>query len=122
MTSMDYKITTIGHVGSMSFEKADPVFNNVFLSLMIERGSLFHNRAFGSRLHLLKRHKITPDIVDLATGYVQEALEWLKKSGRTKAITTLVVMDKKKFRLNLSIDVEVGEGNRQSFTIFYSVI
>lgn len=49
-------------------------------------GDSYRDRPIGSRLWLLSREKATPDTLERARGYAEEALEWLKKSGRVTAI------------------------------------
>jgi phage gp46-like protein len=58
---MDFKILTDDDatVGQMTFDPAGDIMNNVYLSLVVKRGSWFQNPEFGSRLHLLQRAKNT---------------------------------------------------------------
>ena len=58
------------------FAKADNILNNLYLSIVVRKGSFFFNTDFGSRLHLLK--KLTDKNVALAKNYVDEALQWIR--------------------------------------------
>ncbi|EFQ7440149.1 hypothetical protein HZ461_004748, partial [Salmonella enterica] len=49
-------------------------------------GDSYRDRPIGSRLWLLSREKATPDTLERARGYAEEALEWLKTAGRVSAI------------------------------------
>jgi len=73
------------------FAKANNILNNIFLSIMIERGSFFFNTDFGSRLHLLK--KMTDRNVALAKSYIDEALQWILDTGKAKTIETRTERD-----------------------------
>ena len=56
---MDFAIETAQGHGIMTFHPAENIMNNIYLSLMIPKGSCFWNPEFGSRLHELKRSKDT---------------------------------------------------------------
>lgn len=121
---MDFKIYTEDTVGQMTFDKADNIFNNVFLSLMIEKGSFFQNPDFGSRLHLLKRAKNTEKTAALAEEYCKEALQWLIDTGRAKKIEVFTQRDRLQDlnRLKLLIEVTQSDGKPVSFETFVEVV
>jgi len=87
---MDFSLNIDNRTGlaGMTFEMATDgnLANNVYLSLMIKRGSFFQNPAFGSRLHLLQRAKNTSRTEALAVEYCKEALQWLIDVGRVAEI------------------------------------
>lgn len=121
---MDFKIMTEDAIGQMTFDKADNIFNNVFLSLMIEKGSFFQNPEFGSRLHLLKRAKNTEKTAALAEEYCKEALQWLIDAGRAKKIEVFTQRDRLQDlnRLKLLVEVTQADGRQVSFETFVEVV
>ena len=121
---MDFKITTDGITGQMTFEKADSITNNIYLSLMVEKGSFFQNTDFGSRLHLLKRAKNTEKTAALAEEYCKEALQWLLNIGRATKINVYSERDRLQDlnRLKLLIEVTQSDGRQISFQTFTEVV
>lgn len=121
---MDFKIYAENAAGQMTFDKADNIFNNVFLSLMIEKGSFFQNPEIGSRLHLLKRAKNTEKTAALAEEYCKEALQWLIDTGRAKKIDVFSQRDRLQDlnRLKLLIEVTQAGGRQVSFETFVEVV
>lgn len=121
---MDFKILTEDAVGQMTFDKSDSIMNNVFLSLMIEKGSFFQNPDFGSRLHLLKRAKNTEKTAALAEEYCKEALQWLIDTGRAKKIEVFTQRDRIQDlnRLKLLVEVTQADGRQVSFETFVEVV
>jgi phage gp46-like protein len=110
--------------GSMTLDKADSIMNNVYLSLMIRRGSWFQNLDFGSRLHLLHRAKNTERTAILAREYCKEALQWLLDTGRATAIEIDTERDRRidLCRLKLLVEVTQADGKKVSFTTYVEVI
>lgn len=121
---MDFKIYTEDAVGQMTFDKTDNIFNNVFLSLMIEKGSFFQNPEVGSRLHLLKRAKNTEKNAALAEEYSKEALQWLIDTGRARKINIYTQRDRIQDlnRLKLLVEVTQSDGRQVSFETFVEVV
>lgn len=101
--------TVSGLMGSLSAMKGsvtdDSLTTDVTISLFTDRraldsdtlpdgsddrrgwwGDSYRDRPIGSRLWLLSREKATPDTLERARGYAEEALEWLKTAGRVSAI------------------------------------
>lgn len=64
----------------------------------------YQGDAFGSRLWLLERAKLTPETVRLARSYAEEALAWLVTDGIAEAV-----------------DVEVSRQNRGALAIGVTV-
>ncbi len=82
---MDFNIDTTEAaqgLGAMSFDRSDDIMNNIFLSIMVKKGSFFARPSFGSRLHELARHKNTATTEALAKDYCAEALQWLIDAGK----------------------------------------
>lgn len=121
---MDFKIAIENGIGQMTFEKADNIMNNVFLSLMIRKGSFFQNPDFGSRLHLLKRAKNTAKTAALAEQYCKEALQWLIDNEKAKSIEVFSGRDMQQdlHRLKLLVEVTQMDGRQVSFDTFVEVV
>ena len=111
-------------LGAMTFEKADTILNNIYLSLIVRKGSFFQNTDFGSRLHLLKRAKNTEKTAALAEEYCKEALQWLLNIGRATKINVYSERDRLQDlnRLKLLIEVTQSDGRQISFETFAEII
>ena len=111
-------------IGAMTFEKADNIMNNIYLSLMIRRNSWFQNPDFGSRLHLLYRAKNTEHTARLAEEYCKEALQWLLNIGRATKIDIFTECDRivDLNRLKLLVEVTQADGSQVSFETFVEVL
>jgi phage gp46-like protein len=124
---MDFAITIEDRtgLGSMTFEKATTLMNNVYLSLMVQQGSFFANTKFGSRLYLLRRAKNTDTTKRLAIDYCKEALQWLINSGKAIAIDVYAERDRTQdlHRLKLLIEVTPYTGAEPvAFSTFIEVV
>lgn len=111
-------------ISSLTFDKAETIMNNVWLSLTVDKGSFFANPAFGSRLYLLQRAKLTPATIQLAEDYCKEALQWMLDSGKARAISVTAWRDATEFKYRLKLLVEVTPivGEQVAFTTFVTVI
>lgn len=123
---MDFAITinNATGLGQMTFDKATTIINNVYLSLMIKRGSFFADPEFGSRLHLLQRAKNTDQTMQLAIGYAKEALQWLIDTGKAIAVDVYAERDRTQNinRLKLLIEVTQANGQTVPYSHFVEVI
>ena len=121
---MDFLVETVDGLGEMTFTKAEDIRNNVFLSLVVRRGSFFQNPGFGSRLHLLKRAKNTVKTAQLAVEYAKEALQWLLDTGRAKKIEVTAERDVTQDLHRLKLLVEATQGNERkvTFSTFVEVV
>ncbi|MFH1028478.1 MAG: phage GP46 family protein [Pseudomonadota bacterium] len=121
---MDFAIDLTDGFPGMTYEPAETIMNNVYLSLMIERGSLFVNPEFGSRLHLLRRAKNTANTEILAREYCREALQWLLDSGRATDIQIESERDRTQdlHRLKLRVVVTQTNGRAVTFETFVEVV
>ncbi len=108
----------------MTFEKATGIGNNVYLSLMINRGAFVFAPDFGSRLYLLARAKNTPQTAALAEEYCREALAWLVETGRAAAVEVTSRADRGRdpHRLALHVSVTQANGQAVAFTTFVEVV
>jgi len=120
---MDFAIViNDGGQPEMSFDQATNIFNNIYLSLKVRRGSWFFDPQFGSRLHLLKKN--TPRAASLAEEYAREALQWLLDTGRATEIDVLAERDTLQdvSRLKLLVEVTQADGEQIVYTDFVGVV
>lgn len=119
---MDFKIDIEQGtgLGQMTFEKATDITNNIYLSLMIRKGSFFGNPDLGSRLHLLQRAKNTEKNAALAEQYCKEALQWLLDTSRAEKID--IYSQREKDRLKLLVEATQSDGKNVSFETFVEVV
>lgn len=104
--------------------KAETIFNNVYLSLMLQKGSFFAAPEFGSRLHLLHRAKNTARTEMLAREYCREALQWLLDTGRATAVAVFAERDRTQNLnlLKLLVEVTQADGRELTFQTFVEVV
>jgi phage gp46-like protein len=124
---LDFAITIENQtgLGQMTFEKATTIMNNIYLSLMVKRGSFFADTSFGSRLHLLQRAKNTDTTMRLAVDYCKEALQWMIDTGKASAVNVYAQRDRPQdlYRLKLLVEVTPYSGAEPvAFTTFIEVI
>ena len=121
---MDFAIDISGSEGRMTFSPAQDIRNNVYLSVVTQRGAFFQNPLFGSRLHLLHRAKNTDATARLAREYALEALQWLLDTGRASDVEVTVERDKTRDLCRLALQIGVAQANRKqiSFKIFVEVV
>jgi phage gp46-like protein len=120
---LDYKILIDGADGIMTFRKADTFMNNLYLSLMVNKGSFFQNPDFGSRLYLLSRAKNTVQTPNAAVEYAKEALQWLLDAGRITQLNVDYEMDPENINwLKLLVDATQANGKKVSFDYFVEVV
>lgn len=119
---MDFTIVLQDGRPAMTLEKAPNIFNNVYLSLTVQRGSWFQNPQFGSRLHLLKKN--LPRAAALAEEYAREALQWLLDTGRATRIDIYAERDRRQDlnRLKLLVEVTQADGTTLPFEHFVEVV
>lgn len=90
-------------VSKGQYNLTDDLGNNIYLSLMIRKGTWLFDPEFGSRLYLLEREKALDRIAKKALEYCNEALKWILDSGRAESIDVTVELDKANSRLNCLI-------------------
>jgi len=105
--------------GSMTFTKAENIMNNVYLSLMVKKGSFFFNRDFG--LQKQERAKCTDKTAALAKDYALDALNWLKELARAKEIT-VQARRVDTHRIERTVEVTQADGLVVSYTTFVEVV
>jgi phage gp46-like protein len=120
---MDFKIDIKQGRGQMTFEKVDDIRNNIYLSLMVRRGSFFQNPNFGSRLHELFRAKNTDKTAALAKEYCKEALQWLIDTGRATEINISTEKDPNELnRLKILVEATQSDGRKVTFDTYLEVV
>jgi phage gp46-like protein len=72
---MDYLLTPVSGLLTMSFDHACDFRNNIMLSLHTKKGAFFLDIEFGSRLHEIK--SVSDADLNIAVAYCNEALQWL---------------------------------------------
>ncbi len=105
----------------MSHEAVSSLMNNVYLSIMTERGSFFQDRDFGMRR--LVRAKNTERNALLAQSYAEDALAWIIDSGRASKIDVATEINKSEslYRCKLLVEVTDPGGNTVTFELFKEV-
>jgi phage gp46-like protein len=116
---MDYKLNINGSIADMTWEKADTILNNVYLSLMVKRGTFFQNPDFGMRS--LARAKNTKNVEVLAKEYCLEALQWIKDSKKATKIDVFAQRDSLN-RMKVLIEVVQADGRQVNFETFLEVV
>ncbi len=124
---MDFAITIDNQtgLGQMTFDQATTLMNNIYLSLMVRRGSYFADPLFGSRLYLLERAKNTDATMRLAMDYCREALQWMIDTVKAKTVEVYAERDRMQDINRLKLLVEVTPVNSKdpvAFTVFIEVI
>jgi len=126
---MDFNIdiaTDGSAAGVMTFDKSanGNLMNNIYLSLVIKKGSWFQDLNFGSRLHLLQRAKNTEQTAALAEEYCKEALQWLIDTARATKIDVISERDRLQdlHRLKLLVAVTKADGDQVTYTTFMEVV
>lgn len=118
----DFAIILNNGMPEMTYAAPDNIFNNVYLSLAVKRGSFFFNPSFGSRFHLLKKN--TARAEKLADAYAREALQWLVDTGRASSFDVMVERDMTQDvnRLKMLVEVTDNNGEPVVYTYFIEVV
>ncbi len=109
-------------MGAMTFNKADNIMNNIYLSLMVEKGSFFQNPDFG--FNRPKREKNTEKTAALFEERARQALQWMLETGRAIKIDVSSERDRLQDlnRLKLLIEVTQADGQKVPYETFVEVI
>jgi hypothetical protein len=118
---IDFTIDLQDGMAIMGFDPATGIFNNVWLSLTVVKGSFFHNPGFGLRHR--GRLKNTAATAKLIQTDFLEALQWLIDIGRATAVDVQTERDRLQDlnRLKLTVTVTQKSGNIVTFTVFKEV-
>lgn len=105
------------------FSEQDSIYNLLYTSINIRKGSLFADLNFGSELHLLKREKNTLKTLQTAERYCKEATAWIIRSGKADSISVFVETDlTNKNRINIKISAIDKIKREVSFNTFVEVV
>ncbi|MDH3975621.1 MAG: phage GP46 family protein [Deltaproteobacteria bacterium] len=116
---MDFKIKTASGRPQMTFEKADNIMNNIYLSLAIAKGSFFMDPQFGHRFNEVRKN--TAGAPGQVKEYAKEALQWLIKTGRAKKIEIVTERDGRE-RIKIRVEATQADGREVTFDTFYEVV
>lgn len=119
---MDFKIETFAGRGQMTFDKADNIMNNIYLSLMIEKGAFFFNPDFGLRKRIGLKN--IDRYAALLVEDCKEALQWIIDKGRAVKFDISTERDKIQdiARLKLRIEATQADGRIVTFATFKEVV
>jgi phage gp46-like protein len=121
---MDYRIETRSGMGEMTFEMSTDMnlLNNIYLSLMVTRGTFFARPGFGCRR--LDRAKNIVSNADLMHDYCREALQWLIDCGRAKSFAITVERDPRDdpHRLRILVVATKADLTAVSFETYLEVV
>lgn len=93
-------------VSKGQYTLSDDLGNNIYLSLMVRKGSWLFNPSFGSRLYLLEREKALDRVAKKALEYCNEALKWILDSGRAESCEVTIELDKANSRLKCLVEAK----------------
>ena len=116
----DFNINLTSGLAEMTFDQADSMWNNIYISLTMKQGSFFAAPEFGSKLYTLTRAKNTPRTEQNVKDYCKQALQWLMTTGRATSIS--VVTQRLFARINFEVTVIKANGVPVSFTSFVEVV
>ena len=119
---MDFAVDLQDGQALMTFVEAGDIFNNIYLSLAVKKGSFFHNPEFGLRQR--GRLKNTEATAALLRHDYLEALQWLIDTGRAKSVEVFVERDRLQdlSRLKVLIEAVQADGRTVTFTTFREVV
>lgn len=119
---MDYAIVMNNGQPEQTFEKAGDIFNNIFLSLAIKKGSWWQDPDFGLRDR--GRMKNTEANARLIRQDHKEALQWIIDTGRATSIEVYVERDRSQDlnRLKILVEATQADGRKVTFETFKEVV
>lgn len=119
---MDFAIVMNNGQAEMTFDKAQDIFNNIYLSLVIKKGSWWVDPEFGMRDR--GRMKNTEQNARLVRQDCLEALQWLLDIGRASAIEVTVERDRTEdlHRLKILVEATKANGTKVTFETFKEVV
>jgi phage gp46-like protein len=119
---MDFAIDLTNGYPGMTYEKANTILNNVYLSLSVVKGSFFAAPEFG--MSRRGRMKNTAENAKLIRDDAIFALQWLLDSKRATSVQVNTERDMSQdlYRLKLLVTVTQADGRRVSFEKFVEVV
>lgn len=107
----------------LTFETSESIYNLIWTSLNVKKGSFFQNPEFGSRLSELTREKNVERVRLLSIDYSKDALQWLIDAGKATAVEVIAEKDLRDLnRINILITVTQTDGQDIEFKTFVEVI
>jgi phage gp46-like protein len=101
----------------------DSIYNLLWTSITIEKGTFFADPDFGSKLSTLRREKNAARARQLAEQYAREATEWILKAGKATSIEVFSEVDSSdKNRINIKITAINKIGREVNFQTFVEVV
>jgi phage gp46-like protein len=119
---MDFSLVLSRGLPQMLWQKADPLYNNVALSLLIVQGSFFAAPTFGLRDR--GRLKNTERTARLREQDCRAALQWLLDAGRAVKVEVTAERDRTVIldRLKIRVRVTAPDGRPVEFERFEEVV
>lgn len=119
---MDFAIIINNGQAEQTFNQATDIFNNIFLSLSIKKGSWWFDPTFGLRDR--GRMKNTESNARLIREDCKQALPWILDSGRAKEINVYTERDRERDlnRLKVLVETTQADGRMVSFEHFVEVV
>ena len=119
---MDFAIVMNSGQAEQTFDKAGDIFNNIYLSLAIKKGSWWLDSDFGLRDR--GRMKNTEANARLVRQDCKEALQWIIDNGRATSIEVTTERDRSQDlnRLQILVEATQADGKRVTFETFKEVV
>ena len=119
---MDFAIIMNNGQAEQTFDKAGDIFNNIYLSLAIKKGSWWFDPNFGLRDR--GRMKNTEANARLVRQDCKEALQWIIDAGRATSIEVNTERDRSQDlnRLKILVEATQADGKRVTFETFKEVV
>lgn len=96
------------------------LYENVCLSMTIPKGSLYKRPELGHRFAALANEVASDDTRRRAEDYAQEALKWMRDSGRVRTVDASAAYDDHD-RLIVAVEVVSPSGQQVAFSRFVEV-
>lgn len=118
---MDFQIVQGNNgVADIDWVKSDGITNAVYLSIMIQKGTLFNKPNFGLDLSDIK--KLTDDKIPLIQGRCEQALKWMVDIGKARSFEVSVLKNTKAIgRVDISARVIKADGTPVDVDTFRTV-
>jgi phage gp46-like protein len=105
--------------GYMTFDKNTDIRSNIYLSIMVNKGSFFQDLEFGSELYKIK--KVTATNINLAAQYIKACLAWLITTGKATSIDAVVTKGDQVGSMGVEIQVIQADGVKLFYEMFPDV-
>jgi len=118
---MDFSIVQEKNgIADISWEKPTTIFNLLWFSINIVRGTIFNNPTFGLDLSDIK--KLTDDKIEIITARYQAALKWIIDIGKARSIDVIVEKNTQSIgRIDILVSAIQADGTPVELSTFRSV-